>query len=62
MLILCFDFIPCFLLEVAHKVMIRFTLRCSKVVEKTTKDSPLLIEEEYTHDLLSGSLPINLLL
>ena len=33
MLILCFHFIPCYLSEVAHKVMIGYSLRCSKVVE-----------------------------
>ena len=33
MLILCFDFIPCYLSEVAHKVMIGYSLRCLKVVE-----------------------------
>ena len=32
MLILCFDFIPCCLLEVTHRVMIGYNLRCSKVV------------------------------
>ena len=33
MSILCFEFIPCCLSEVAHKVMIGYSLRCSKVVE-----------------------------
>ena len=33
MLILCFDFIPCCLLEVTHRVMIGHGLRCSKVIE-----------------------------
>ena len=33
MLILCFDFIPCCLLKVTHRVMIGYGLRCSKVIE-----------------------------
>ena len=33
MLISCFDFIPCCLSEVAHRVMIGYNLRCSKVVK-----------------------------
>ena len=33
MLILCFDFIPCCLLEVAHKVMIGYNLKYSNVVD-----------------------------
>ena len=33
MSILCFDFIPCCLSEVSHRVMIEYSLRCSKVVE-----------------------------
>ena len=33
MLILYFDYIPCFLLDVAHMVMIGYNLRCSKVIE-----------------------------
>ena len=33
MLIMCFDIIPCCLLKVAHRVMIRYSLRCSKIVE-----------------------------
>ena len=33
MLILYFDFIPCYLSEVAHRVMIECSLRCLKVIE-----------------------------
>ena len=33
MLIICFDFIPCCLLEVTHRVMIGYNLRCSRVIE-----------------------------
>ena len=33
MLILYFDFIPCCLLEVAHRVMIGYNLRCLKVID-----------------------------
>ena len=33
MSILYFDFITCCLLEVAHRVMIGYSLRCLKVVE-----------------------------
>ena len=33
MLILCFDLIHFYLSKVAHKVMIGYSLRCSKVVE-----------------------------
>ena len=33
MLILCFDFIPCCLLEVSHRVMIRYGLRYAKVID-----------------------------
>ena len=33
MLILYLDFIPCFLSKVAHRVMIGYSLRCSKVIE-----------------------------
>ena len=32
MLIMCFDFIPCCLSEVAHRVMIGYSLRCLKVI------------------------------
>ena len=32
-LILYFDFIPCFLSKVAHRVMIEYSLRCLKVIE-----------------------------
>ena len=60
MLILYFDFIPYCFPEVAHRVMIGYSLRYSKVIEKPIKDSPLLIEGEYTHGLLSGSLFRNL--
>ena len=56
MLILYFDFIPCCFPEVAHRVMIGYNLRYSKVIEKSIKDSPLLIEVEYTHGLLLGLL------
>ena len=41
MLILYLDFIPCCLPEVTHRVMIKYNLRCSKVVELPTRDSPL---------------------
>ena len=33
MLITYLDFIPCCLLEVAHRVMIEYSLRCLKVIE-----------------------------
>ena len=33
MLILCFDFNPCYLFEVTHRVIIMYNLRCSKVIE-----------------------------
>ena len=33
MLILYLNFIPCCLLEVAHKVMVKYNLGCSKVIE-----------------------------
>ena len=33
MLIPCFDFISCCLLEISHRVMIRHNLRYSKVIE-----------------------------
>ena len=33
MLILYFDFIPCYLFEVAHRVIIGYILRYSKVIE-----------------------------
>ena len=33
MLILCFDFIPCCLSAVAHRVMIEYGLRYLKVIE-----------------------------
>ena len=32
-LILYLDFIPCCLLEVAHRVLIEYRLRCSNVIE-----------------------------
>ena len=32
MLIMYLDLIPCFLLEIAHRVMIEYNLRCSKVL------------------------------
>ena len=60
MLILSFDFIPCCLSKVSLKVMIGYNLRCLKVIEYPTKDSPLSIEGEYTHDLFSRSLLVNL--
>ena len=53
---MCFDFIPCCLLEVAHRVMIGYNLRYSKVIELLIEDLPLLIEGVYTHGLLSRSL------
>ena len=28
-----FDLIPCYLFEGAHRVMIRYNLRCSKIIE-----------------------------
>ena len=56
MLILYLNFIPCFLLEVAHRAMIGYNLRCSKVINYPTRDSPLPIKGEYTYDLLLGSL------
>ena len=33
MLILYLGFIPCYLSEVAHRVMIRYSSTCSKVIE-----------------------------
>ena len=33
MLIMYFEFIPCYLSEVAHRVMIGYNLRYSKVIE-----------------------------
>ena len=33
MLIMYLDFIPCCLLEVTRKVMIRYSLRCLKLIE-----------------------------
>ena len=33
MLILYFDFIPCCLSKVAHRVMMGYNFRCSKVIE-----------------------------
>ena len=33
LLIMYFDFIPCCLFKVAHKVIIRYSLRSSKVIE-----------------------------
>ena len=60
MLIMYLYFIPCCLLEVAHRVMIGYSLRCLKVIEYPTRDSPLPIKGEYTYDLLSGSLLGNL--
>ena len=60
MLILYFDFIPCYLLEVTYRVMIGYNLRYSKVIEYSTKDFSLLIEGGYTYGLLSGSLLENL--
>ena len=59
MLILYLNFIPCCVPKVAHRV-IRYCLRCSKVIEYPTKDSPLQIEGEHTHGLLSESLLGNL--
>ena len=47
MLILYFDFDPCFLFKVALWVMIRYSLRYLKVIEYPIKDSPLLIEGGY---------------
>ena len=38
MVILYLDVIPCCLPEVAHEVIIEYTLRFSKVIEYTTKD------------------------
>ena len=32
-LILYFDFIPCYIFKVAHRVIIEYSLRCSKVIE-----------------------------
>ena len=60
MLIMYFDFIPYCLSKIALRVMIGYTLRCSKVIEYPPKDSPLPIEKENTHSLLSGSLLRNL--
>ena len=33
MLILYLDFIPCYLLEVTHRMMIGYNLRCFKVIQ-----------------------------
>ena len=60
MLILYVDFIPYYLLEVAYRVMIGYILRCSKVIEYSTKDLSVPIKGEYTYGLLSGSLLGNL--
>ena len=60
MLILYFDFTPCCLLEVTHRVMIGYNLRHSKVIEYPTKDLSLPIEGECTYGLLSRSLLRNL--
>ena len=59
-LILYFDFISYYLFEVTHRVIIGYSLRCSKVIEYPTKDSPLLLKGEYTYGLLSRSLLRNL--
>ena len=50
MLILWFNFIPCYLLEVSHRVMIGYSLRYSKVIEYPTKDSPLQSRESIPMD------------
>ena len=60
MLIIYLDFIPCFLLEVAYRVMVRYSLRCSKVIEQQTKDFSLPIKGVYTYGLYLGSLLWNL--
>ena len=60
MLILYFDFIPCYLFEVSHKVIIEYNLRRLKVIEWPTRDLPLLLKEEYTYSLSLGSLLGNL--
>ena len=60
MMIMHLDFIICYLSKVAHRVMIKYNLRCSKVIEWPTKDFPLLIKGEYTYGLLSRSLSRNL--
>ena len=53
MLIMYFDFIPCCLSKVAHRMMIGYNLRCLKIIEYPIEDSSLPIEGEYTYDLLS---------
>ena len=60
MLIMYFDFIPCYIFKVAHKVIIGYRLWCSKVIEFPTRNLPLPIKGEYTYGLLSGSLLRNL--
>ena len=42
-LIMYLDFIRCCLSAVAHRVVIGYNLRCSKVIELPTRDSPLPI-------------------
>ena len=60
MLILYFDLDPCCLSEVTLWVIVEDSLRCLKVIEQPTKDSPLPIEGEYTYGLLLGLLLGNL--
>ena len=59
-LIMYLDFLPCCLLEVTHRVMIEYNLRCSKVIEYPIRDLPLPIKGKCTYGLLLGSLLGNL--
>ena len=60
MLILDLDFILYCLSKATYRVMIRHSLKCSKVIEYPIGDFPLPIKGEYTYGLLSGSLLRNL--
>ena len=51
-LILYLDFDPCYLREVALRMMIGYSLRYSKVIKYSIEDSPLVIEGGYTLGLL----------
>ena len=60
MLIMYFDFIPCYLFKVSHRVIIGYRLRFSKVIEYLTRDLSLPLKGKYTYSFLSGSLLGNL--
>ena len=59
-LIMYFDFIPCCLSKVAHRMMIWYNLKYSKVIKQPIENSLLMIEEMYIYGLLSESLLENL--